>query len=178
MLLLATTGALVFGWLGKFDYSRFSATLYSIGLISLPAFQVLASTSVQLGVALIATLLAAHLVHPLLTREVTRREGICRAVGGTLLCFIALCIYQISFLILFAMLLIPVLQASRSDVRRCVAIALTYVGLAAIVAAYYIAWKLLYVAPRGRFERAIQSECRHAVSRHHWTPRVYSRFIP
>jgi hypothetical protein len=147
VLFLAVTGGLIFGWLRKFDYSRFDATFYSIGLISLPAFQILAATSVQLGAALIATMLAADLVWPVITNDVSRRDGICRSVAGALLCFVALCIYQISFLMVFAMLLIPVLQVSRRDTQRCIAIALAYAALAAITVVYYSAWKFLYVAP-------------------------------
>jgi hypothetical protein len=147
IVLLATTGALVFAWLRRFDTSRFHATLYSVGLISLPAFQVLAATSVQLGAALIATLLAGHLFVPFLNGAVTRWDGICRIVASTVLCFVALCIYQVSFLMLPAMLLLPMLQTSRRDVRRFVALGLTYAGFAVITAVYFAAWKLLYVAP-------------------------------
>jgi hypothetical protein len=149
IVLLATTGALVFAWFRRFDISRFNATLYSIGLICLPAFQVLAATSVQLGMALVATLLAGHLICSLLTGAAARWDGIGRVVAGAALGFVALCIYQISFLVLAAMLLLPMLQTSRRDVRRCIAIGLTYVGFAAIIAVYYAAWKLLYVPPAG-----------------------------
>jgi hypothetical protein len=147
IILLAITGALVFGWLRRFYISDLNAMLYAVGLISLPAFQVLAATSHQLLVAPIATLLAGHLICPMLTGVVTRRDGIYRAAGGTALCFVALCTYQVSVLLLLAMLLLPMLQTSRRDVHRCVALGLTYAGLAVITAVYYAVWKLLYVAP-------------------------------
>jgi hypothetical protein len=147
VVLLAGTGALIFRWFRKSGYPRFSAIYYSVGLISLPAFQVIAATSVQLGVALIAALLAAHWIHPLLTGDVTRSDGVVRALGGTILCFVSLCIYQISFLMLFAMLLVPMLQTSRDDIRRHAAFAATYVWLAMITAIYYALWKLIYAAP-------------------------------
>lgn len=147
VLLLAMTAALMSSWLGKFEYRRFDATLYSIGLISLPAFQVLAATSVQLGNALIAAMLAIHLIWPVVTNDVTHRGRLYRIAGGIALCFVALCIYQISFLIVFAMLLIPVLKMPSRDIRSHVSLAAVYLALAAITAAYYGGWKLLYVAP-------------------------------
>jgi len=147
VLLLAMTAVLMSSWLRKFEYRRFDATLYSIGLISLPAFQVLAATSVQLGNALIAAMFAVHLVWPVVTNDATHIGRLYRVAGSITLCFIALCIYQISFLIVFAMLLIPVLKAPSRDSRNHVSLATLYLVLAAITAVYYAGWKLLYIAP-------------------------------
>jgi hypothetical protein len=149
VLLLAGTGALFARWLRLFGFLRLEATFYAIGLISLPAFQVLAATSVQLGVAILSVLLAVSAIYPVLIGNAPRGQSISRIAIAATLCLASLCIYQISFLLTFALLLLPMLQTPRRDVRRHVVLAAIYLGLALVVVVYYLAWRSIHIAPSG-----------------------------
>jgi hypothetical protein len=162
--LLTITGGMLFTWLRRFGYPYFSSVMFSIGLISLPAFQVLAATSVQLGVAVISTFLAAFAIEPLLTCKPSTCENIIRASLGVILSLIALCIYQVSFLMLFALLLFPLLQTPKNDFRRHLKLAIAYGSLAAVVVLYYLAWKFFYLAPLGGVNAAYSPEAASPVA--------------
>ncbi len=76
-----------FAWLVCFRYRRFDAAVFVAGLISLPAFQVLSATSVELGVAVVAVFLAAFAVRPLLEKPLTPVDAAIRVAIATVACF-------------------------------------------------------------------------------------------
>ena len=154
ILLLFSIGMATFAWLRCFHYRRFDATVFAAGLISLPAFQILSATSVQLGAAVVAVFLAAFAVRPLLEKPLPRVNAAIRVAIATVACFAALCIYQASLLILFALLLVPMLQIEKGDTRKLLAVLAAYAWITVITGIYYGTWIALYRAPAGGLNAA------------------------
>ena len=150
ILLLFFIGAATFAWLVRFRFRPFDAAVFAAGLISLPAFQVLSATSVQLGAAIVAAFVAAFAIRPLLEKQLSAPEMAIRIAVSVAAGFAALCIYQASLLLLFALLLLPMLQIEKWEIRKMVALVVAYGGIAVVVGIYYGAWIVLYkTAPGG-----------------------------
>ena len=156
IVMLAMTGWMVFLWLRAFNYSRTEATGFSVGLISLPAFQILASTVEPQQVASVLAVFAGLLLAPVLLGTVEGRGVAVRLLGATVLAFCAICTYQASLLLIIAMLSIPVLSAPQ-NLRRYIVLCLAYLWVGAVTGVYYVTWRLTYSPPSDPWLRTTMS---------------------
>jgi hypothetical protein len=144
-VLLSMTGVLTYYWLRAFRYDRTLSASVSVGLLSLPGFQILAATVFQIQLATVAALIAALLLVPFLKRDHLTTPVVASLLLSITLGLVAICTYQLSFNLIFVLLLIPILGANRHDRRLQMRIAISYKLFIGIVAIYYLTWKATFV---------------------------------
>lgn len=144
MALALANGLIFHFWLRHYGYSFLIALFGAVMIILQPALVILYATTFEHGFALLSASLAMLAVIPLIDLKADRTGWAVRLAIFAVLSMVSLCIYQPTFLVIFAMMVIPVLRAG-AELRRYYGIIAVCVTALVVFLVYYLAWKNLYL---------------------------------